>query len=145
MRRRNLIEVLLVEDNPGDASIVRTVFEEAKTLNRVHHAETGSDALRFLRKEAPFQGVPSPHIILLDLSLPGLDGREVLVEIKRDPGLRAIPVVVLTSSRTAQDISQCHENHANCFVSKPEQAEELARAVRTAADFWLDIVTLPGR
>ncbi|MEO5336919.1 MAG: response regulator [Magnetospirillum sp. WYHS-4] len=144
MRRRNLIEVLLVEDNPGDASVVRAVFGEAKSLNRVHHAENGLDAVRFLRKDAPYQGVPTPHLILLDLSLPGMDGRDVLAEIKRDASLRGIPVMILTSSRTQQDILRCHEEHANCFISKPEQAEDLARAVRTAAQFWLDVVTLPG-
>lgn len=144
MKRRNLVEVLMVEDNPGDASIVRAVFEESRTLNRVHHAENGLDALRFLRKEAPYQGVPTPHLILLDLSLPGLDGRDLLGEIKRDPGLRGIPVIVLTASHTPQDIARCQESHANCFVSKPEQTEELASVVRTSAQFWLDIVTLPG-
>jgi CheY-like chemotaxis protein len=144
MKRRNLVEVLMIEDNPGDASIVRAVFEESRTLNRVHHAENGLDAFRFLRKEAPYQGVPTPHLILLDLSLPGMDGRDLLDRIKQDPTLRGIPVIVLTASQTIQDIARCQDGQANCYVSKPEHAEDLAAVVRTSAQFWLDIVTLPG-
>ena len=143
MRSRNLTEVLVVEDNPGDASLVREILGEAKTLTHVRHVEDGSEALKYLRREDSYREMPVPNLIFLDLSLPGTDGREVLEEIKVNPALKAVPVVVITTSRTTMDISRCYDRHANCFVTKPETPEELADVVRRIARFWLEVVTLP--
>lgn len=145
MRRRNLIEILLVEDNPGDASLIQEVLSEAKVLNRVQHVEDGSEAVKFLRHEGEHAEAPAPHLIILDLSLPSIDGRQVLSEVKADAALRSIPVVILTSSQTEQDVKRCHEDHANCFITKPTETDELARVVRSVARFWLEIVTLPNQ
>ena len=143
MQSRNLIEVLVVEDNPGDASLIREVLGDAKVLTHVHQMEDGAEAMRFLRREGEHAEAPSPHLIFLDLSLPGLDGREVLNAIKADDTLRAIPVVVLTSSGTEKDVFSAHDKHANCFVVKPDSTEDLARVVRNLVRFWLEVVTLP--
>ena len=143
MQSRNLIEVLVIEDNPGDASLVQEVLGDAKVLTHVHHVEDGAEALEFLRQEGEYAAAPTPQLIFLDLSLPGMDGRDLLGEIKSDSALRTIPVVVMTSSDTDQDVLKCHENHANCFVVKPQETENLAQTVRNVVRFWLEVVTLP--
>ncbi|MBV8890092.1 MAG: response regulator [Alphaproteobacteria bacterium] len=139
------LEILLVEDNPGDARLTREALREGKILNRLHHVRDGVEALAFLRREGPFCGVPRPDLILLDLNLPRKDGREVLREVKEDAELRLIPVVVLTTSEAEQDILKSYELHANCYIAKPVDLEKFIVIVRAIESFWLVLVTLPNR
>ena len=137
------IEILLVEDNPGDARLTREALSEGKVHNNLHHARDGVEAIAFLRREGAFANAPTPDIILLDLNLPKKDGREVLSDLKADPRLRRIPVVVLTTSEAEQDILRSYELHANCYITKPVDLEKFIAIVRGIEDFWLAIVTLP--
>ena len=139
-----LIEILLVEDNPGDARLTREAMREGKILNRLHHVPDGVEALAFLRHEGEFCDVPVPDIILLDLNMPRKDGREVLAEIKEDSRLKLIPVVVLTASEAEEDIIESYELHANCYIAKPVNLERFTEIVRVIENFWLSIVTLPS-
>ena len=137
------VNVLLVEDNPGDARLTMEAFREAKVRNDVRVVTDGVEALAFLRREDKYANAPRPDLILLDLNLPRKDGREVLEEIKSDENLRRIPVAILTTSRAERDILSSYDLHANCFVSKPVDFEEFIRVVRGIEDFWLSIVKLP--
>ena len=136
------IEILLVEDNPGDARLTREALRDAKVRNRLHVAADGVDALAFLRREGKHAAVPKPDLILLDLNLPKKDGREVLDEIKRDDGLRHIPVVILTTSQAEKDIIESYRLRANAFVTKPVDLEQFLKVVRSIEHFWLEIVKL---
>jgi len=138
------VEILLVEDNPGDARLTREALKEGKIQNNLHHARDGVEAMEFLRREGAFAGAPAPDIILLDLKLPRKDGREVLAELKQDPQLRSIPVVVLTTSEAEQDILKTYELHANCYISKPVDLEKFIAIVRAIENFWLAVVKLPS-
>ena len=140
-----LVEILLVEDNPGDARLAMEVLKEAKVRNRLHWARDGVEALSFLRRERPYEKKPRPDVILLDLNLPKKDGREVLSEIKNDEILRRIPVVVLTISKDEEDIFRTYNLHANCFVTKPIDLDQFVKVVKSIEDFWLTIVKLPKR
>jgi CheY-like chemotaxis protein len=137
------IEILLVEDNPGDARLTREAFREGKIRNNLHHTHDGIEALAFMRREGAYATAPTPDIILLDLNLPKKDGRQVLQELKQDPILRLIPVVVLTTSEAEQDILRSYQLHANCYITKPVDLEKFIAIVRGIEDFWLAIVTLP--
>jgi chemotaxis family two-component system response regulator Rcp1 len=137
------IEILLVEDNPGDVRLTKEALKEAKVGNNLHVAEDGVEAMRFLRREGEFSGAPRPDLILLDLNLPKKDGREVLEEIKADSSLKAIPVVVLTTSHAEEDIARSYNLHANCYVTKPVDLDQFMRIVKSIEDFWLTIVRLP--
>jgi two-component system, chemotaxis family, response regulator Rcp1 len=137
------VEILLVEDNPGDARLTIEALREGKIRNNLHHAKDGVEALEFLRREGAHAGAPSPDIILLDLNLPRKDGREVLAELKEDPRLRLIPVVVLTTSEAEQDIVRTYQLHANCYITKPVDLDKFITIVRAIEDFWLAIVRLP--
>ncbi len=137
-------EFLLVEDNPGDVRLTREALLESKVRNNLSVAEDGEEALKFLRRESPYGNAPRPDIILLDLNLPKKDGREVLSEIKSDPALRRIPVVVITSSEAEQDILQTYDLHVNCYVTKPVDLDQFIKVVRSIEDFWLTIVRLPS-
>ncbi len=136
------IEILLVEDNPGDARLTREALRDAKVRNRLHVAADGVDALAFLRREGKHAAVPKPDLILLDLNLPKKDGREVLDEIKRDDGLRHIPVVILTTSQAERDIAESYRLRANAYVTKPVDLEQFLKVVRSIEHFWLEIVKL---
>lgn len=138
------VEILLVEDNPGDARLTREALEESRLPNNLHHVKDGVEALAFLKREAKHQNAPVPDLILLDLNLPRKDGREVLAEIKQDPRFKKIPVLVLTSSEAEQDIQRSYELHANCYITKPVEFEKFLPIVRLIEDFWLQVVTLPG-
>ncbi len=140
-----LIEILLVEDNPGDARLTLEAMREGKLRNRIHHVRDGVEALAFLRRESEFSAVPVPDIILLDLNMPRKDGREVLAEIKDDPRLRLIPVVILTTSEAEKDIIKSYELHANCYITKPVDLDKFTEIVRAIENFWLTVVTLPSR
>ena len=139
------LDVLLVEDDPGDALITREAFERSQIPNLLHVAEDGVEALRFLKREGQFGAAPRPGLILLDLNLPRKDGRELLGEIKQDPVLRTIPVVVLTTSEAEEDILRSYELHANAYVTKPVDFEKFIEVVRKIDDFWVTVVQLPHR
>jgi CheY-like chemotaxis protein len=139
------IEILLVEDNPGDARLTQEALDEGRLLNNLHHVKDGVEALTFLKREAEYKNAPTPDLMLLDLNLPRKDGREVLAEIKQDPRFKKIPVVVLTSSEAEQDILRSYELHANCYITKPVEFEKFLSIIRLIEDFWLQVVTLPGR
>ena len=138
------VEILLVEDNPGDVRLTREALREGKVRNNLYVAPDGVEALAFLRKQGKYADAVRPDLILLDLNLPRKDGREVLEEIKADPALRYIPVVVLTSSQAEQDILRAYDLHANCYVTKPVDLEQFIAVVRSIDDFWLSVVRLPS-
>lgn len=137
------VEILLVEDNPGDARLAMEVLKEAKVRNSLHWTKDGVEALAFLRRERPYEKMPRPDVILLDLNLPRKDGREVLAEIKSDEKLMRIPVVVLTISKDEEDIFRTYNLHANCYVTKPLDLDQFVKVVKSIEDFWLTIVKLP--
>jgi CheY-like chemotaxis protein len=136
-------EILLVEDNPADVRLTMKAFEEGGIGVRVTVAEDGERALEILRRQGEYARAPMPDLILLDLNLPKVDGREVLAAVKEDPELRQIPVIVLTGSNARADILTSYRLHANCYIRKPFSFAELAEAVKTIEDFWLTLVTLP--
>ncbi|MEU0529721.1 response regulator [Amycolatopsis tolypomycina] len=139
------IDILLVEDDPGDVLMTREAFAHHKIRNPLHVAEDGVEAMRFLKREGPFGAAPRPGLILLDLNLPRKDGRELLGEIKQDPVLCTIPVVVLTTSEAEEDILRSYELHANAYVTKPVDFEKFVEVVRKIDDFWVTVVKLPPR
>ena len=137
------IEILLVEDNPGDVRLTREALKDAKVFNTLHVVEDGVTALDFLNRRGQYAEAPRPHLILLDLNLPKKNGREVLAEVKADDTLKAIPVVILTTSQAEEDVLRAYDLHANCYITKPVDFAQFADIVRTIEDFWLTIVTLP--
>jgi two-component system, chemotaxis family, response regulator Rcp1 len=137
------IDILLVEDNPGDVRLTRELLKESKINNNLTVIDNGEDALLFLRHEAKYRNATSPDLILLDLNLPRKNGSEVLASIKNDPELKRIPVVILTSSKAEEDIVRSYDLHANCYVSKPVGLEQFAAVVKAIDNFWLAIVKLP--
>ena len=139
------IEILLVEDNLGDIRLTQEVFKECKVLNNLSVIEDGEEAMAFLRRQGPYAKVTRPDLVLLDLNLPKKSGREVLAELKADPVLRRIPVVVLTTSSAETDIVKSYELHANCYLTKPVQLDEFIKVVQSIENFWLMIVSLSNR
>ncbi len=137
------IEILLVEDNPGDVRLTQEVLRDGKMNNNLYVAKDGVDAVTFLRREGAYTDAPVPDMILLDLNLPKKDGREVLAEIKDDPFLKRIPVVVLTTSKAEQDIHKAYNLYANCYITKPVDLDQFIRVVTSIENFWLTIVKLP--
>jgi len=139
------MDVLLVEDNPGDARLAAEAWKEGGIPGRLHIVPDGVEAIRFLRKAEGYRDSPRPHLVLLDLNLPRKDGREVLAEVKADPDLRRIPVVVLTTSQAEPDIFKSYDLHANCFVAKPVDLDNFIAVIKSIADFWGRVVKLPPR
>jgi CheY-like chemotaxis protein len=139
------IQILLVEDNPGDVELTREALLDSKLHMQLSVASDGVQALAFLARTGPYADAPRPDLILLDLNLPKKDGRAVLSEIKRDPRLRAIPVVVLTSSKAEEDIARAYDLHANCFVTKPVDFDQFTTIVRSIEQFWFSVVKLPPK
>ena len=137
------IEILLVEDNPGDARLTLEAFKEAKVINNLTVVNDGVEALDFLRRQGPYADAVVPDLILLDLNLPRMDGRQVLAEIKADPLLMKIPVVVLTTSASQDDIARAYSSHANCYITKPVDLDQFLRVVQSIESFWLSLVKLP--
>jgi len=137
------IHILLVDDNEGDILLTREALEEAKIVNRISVAYDGMEAIRFLKKAPPFTDRDTPDLILLDINLPKMDGKEVLSIIKNDPELKRIPVIMLTTSSSEKDILTSYDNHANCYITKPVDLERFMEVVRTIEDFWISIVKLP--
>ena len=137
------IEILLVEDNPGDIRLTREGLKEGRIFNNLSVVEDGVEAMAFLRRKGEYADAPHPDLILLDLNLPKKDGREVLKEIKSDPKLRRIPVVILTTSRAQEDIMDTYDQHANCYITKPVDFDQFVNVVKSIENFWLTIVRLP--
>jgi chemotaxis family two-component system response regulator Rcp1 len=138
------IEILQVEDNPGDVALTREALDDAGLLYRLHVATDGQQALAFLRKEGDFADAPRPDLMLLDLNLPRMDGRETLAEIKKDHNFRRIPVIVLTTSDAESDILASYNLHANCFITKPVDLDEFMEVVRAIQSFWLGVAKIPA-
>ena len=137
------MEILLVEDNPADVRLTKEALKEGKINNNLYVAMDGVEAIEFLRKSGRHANAPSVDLILLDLNLPKKDGREVLAEIKTDPVLKHIPVVVMTTSKAEEDIIKSYKLHANCYVVKPLDLDKFIEVVKAIEDFWVSIVTLP--
>ena len=139
------VEILLVEDDPGDVLMTREAFDDYKLRNQLHVVNDGADAMAFLRQEGAFADKPRPDLVLLDLNLPRMDGREVLEAIKSDPELASIPVVVLTTSEAEDDVLRSYSLHANAYVTKPVDFERFIDVVRQIDDFFVTVVRLPRR
>ncbi|MGQ0839061.1 response regulator [Actinokineospora sp.] len=139
----NVIDVLLVEDDDGDVLMTREAFEHYKIRNALYVVRDGEQAVQFLRREGKYADVPRPDLILLDLNLPRFDGRQVLAEIKEDPALRLIPVVVLTTSEADEDILRSYELHANAYVTKPVDFDRFIEVIRKIDEFFVTVVKLP--
>jgi len=139
------VEILLVEDNPGDVRLTIEAMREAKLHNRIHVVEDGVEAMQFLRHEGRYADAPRPDLILLDLNLPKKDGRAVLAEVKADPVLKRIPVVVLTTSSAEEDVLKAYDLHANAYVTKPVDLSQFMKIVALIDEFWISVVTLPRK
>ena len=137
------IRVLLVEDSPTDLLMTREALDRSKVLLDVHAVEDGVKTLEFLRRQGKYANAPRPDLILLDLNLPKKDGREVLAEIKADPDLKTIPIVVLTTSKADEDVARAYESHANCFITKPVGFANFQEVMRSIERYWFAVVTLP--
>ncbi len=137
------IVILMIEDNPTDVLITREGLLRAKMLNTLHVADDGVEAMDFLNQRGKYSGAPRPDLILLDLNMPRMNGQEVLAEIKSDNNLKTIPVVVLTTSKSDEDVLKAYGHHANCYIVKPVDFDAFTKVVRTIQDFWFCVVTLP--
>lgn len=137
------VEILLVEDNPADVRLMKEALKDAKMRNILHVVEDGVDAMAYLHREGKYSNAVSPDIILLDLNLPKKSGIEVLQEVKGDENLKKIPVVILTTSKSEEDIVKSYNLHANCYITKPVDLDQFMKVVKTTEDFWLTIVKLP--
>ncbi len=144
-RTAKVIDVLLVEDDPGDVLMTREAFADNKVANRLAVVSDGVSAMEYLRKEGPYADAPTPDLVLLDLNLPRMDGREVLQALKEDQELRRIPVVVLTTSESEEDVLRSYALHANAYVTKPVDFDRFIDVVRQIDDFFVSVVRLPGR
>lgn len=138
------IEILLVEDNPGDVELARVALADSKVTNRLRVVEDGESALDYMHRRGRFSGAPRPDLVLLDLNLPKKDGREVLAELKSDPNLKRIPVVILTTSSAEEDILRTYNLHANCYITKPLDFKQFHKVIKSIENFWLSIVVLPA-
>lgn len=143
--KSKFIEILMVEDNPADVRLTKEAFADAKVLNNMSVVYDGDEAMEFLCRRGRFADAPRPDLILLDLNLPKKDGREVLAEIKEDPDLRRIPVVVLTTSEDERDILRAYDLHVNAYVKKPVDLDQFMKIVEAVEDFWLSVVKLPPK
>ena len=144
-KEAKLVEILLVEDSPGDVRLTVEALKEAKVSNRLNVVGDGVEALEYLRRQGKYAHAARPDMVLLDLNLPRKDGRKVLAEIKEDPDLKVIPVVVLTTSRAEEDVLKAYEHHANCYITKPVDFQQFLRVVQSIEDFWLSVVRLPPK
>ncbi len=140
----NPINILLVEDNPADARLIKEVFKDTKTKNRLYVVKDGVEAMALLNQEIGYADIPMPDVILLDLNLPRKDGREVLKELKEDDVLKRVPIVILTTSSAEEDIIRTYNNHANCYITKPVDFDQFLKVINSIEDFWLKVVKLPS-
>jgi chemotaxis family two-component system response regulator Rcp1 len=139
------IEILLVEDNPGDTRLIQEALKDSKIYNTLNTVEDGRAALQYLRKEGDYAKASTPDLVLLDLDLPHISGREVLEEVKADKKLRQIPIVILTVSPSEQDVLNSYDMHVNAYIKKPLDLDQFVKVIGTIEDFWFTIVKLPGR
>jgi CheY-like chemotaxis protein len=139
----NTIDILIVEDNEGDARLIREIFNENKVFTSLHFVNDGVEAMNFLFAREKYKGFLRPDLIILDLNLPKKDGREVLAEIKSDPELKHIPVVIMTSSQAEEDIFRSYNLHANCYVTKPIDLSQFIKVIKSIENFWFSVVKLP--
>ena len=140
---RHVAEILLVEDSQGDIVLTQTALQDARVANRLSVVRDGEQALAFLRREPPYADAPRPDLVLMDLNMPRKNGLEVLKEVKDDPDLRTIPVVILTTSEAERDIVESYALHANCYIQKPVDLNQFLRVILAIEDFWLRVVQLP--
>lgn len=145
MKAIRIIDILLVEDNPGDIRLTKEVLKEGKIKNMLSVVNDGEEAINFLKKNGKYKDAISPDLILLDLNLPKKNGREVLIQIKSDPELSSIPVIILTTSDAENDIISTYASHANCYITKPVDFNQFINVIRVIEDFWLTIVKLPKK
>ena len=143
MPNNHNFDVLLVEDDPADAGLTRAALDQARILCNLHHVSDGVEALAFLRKQGAFDAAPTPHLVLLDLNMPRMGGREVLAEMRADTGLHQIPVVVLTTSDVDSDVQASYNLGANSFITKPVDIDQFIDAIKGLGDYWFSIVRLP--
>ena len=143
MKKTRPVNILLIEDNPGDVRLTQEAFKEGRLAIQMDVVMDGVEAIKFLRKEAPYTDSTTPDLILLDLNLPKRDGREVLEEIKSDPNLKRIPVVILTTSNAEQDILKSYNLHVNCYINKPVDFDKFFDIIQKIEDFWLTTAILP--
>jgi CheY-like chemotaxis protein len=141
----NVIDILIVEDNAGEARLIREVLNDNKLFGSLHIAKDGVEALDFLHKKGKFRSMPAPDLIILDLNLPRIDGREVLAEIKNDKELKHIPIVIMTISQAEEDILRSYNLHANCYITKSIDLNQFSRVIKSIEDFWFSIVKLPPK
>jgi chemotaxis family two-component system response regulator Rcp1 len=139
----NEVSILLVEDNEGDIVLTVEALKEAKINNSITVLRDGEEALRYLRKQPPYEHATHPDLVFLDINLPKVDGKEVLASIKNDPDLKTIPVVILTTSNSDNDIMESYSNHANCYITKPVDFKKFMEVVHMIKDFWITVVQLP--
>lgn len=145
LRAFRSVEILLVEDNPGDVRLMREALGRNGLSLRLHHVEDGAAAMHFLHRDAPFESAPRPDLVLLDLNLPVMSGRDVLAAIKTDPSLRSIPVIVLSTSQSDEDVARAYELQANCFITKPADLHEFNQVIHSIRLFWLETARLSSR
>ncbi len=143
MSKNRLFEILLVEDNPGDVRLAREAFKRAEVRLNLNVVANGEAALQFLRREAEYAAAPRPDLVLLDLNMPRKDGRAVLTEMKKDPELDCIPVIILTGSSAEEDVVQAYKLHASCYITKPHEATQFNEIIRSIEQFWLTVARLP--
>jgi len=141
----DVFNILLVEDNPGDARLAQEALKEGRMSSRLAVVVDGVEGMSYLRREGEYADAPRPNLVLLDLNLPRKDGRQVLAEMKADPDLRRIPVVVLTTSQAEQDITRCYDLHANCYITKPVDLDRFIAVVKSIEEYWCSVVTMPPR
>ncbi len=145
IKAKTPIDILLAEDNPGDVRLTREAFKDGKISNNLYVVKDGIEAMAFLRKEGEYQNVPTPDLFLLDLNMPRMGGREVLEQVKVDPKLKHIPIIILTTSDAEVDIIKSYELHANCYITKPVDLDKFLDVVKQIEDFWFTIVHLPPK
>lgn len=141
----SIVEILLVEDNPADVRLTLEAFKDSKILNRLNVVNDGVEAIQYLKKEGNYTNSARPDMVLLDLNLPKKNGKEVLAEVKSDEKLKTIPIVVLTTSQSEEDINHAYQLHANCYVTKPVDFDNFMRIIGSIEDFWLTVAKLPPR
>jgi CheY-like chemotaxis protein len=144
-KRSPAIRVLLVEDNPGDVVLMQEALEESEIPNQLYIAKDGYEAMEFLYQRGAYVNKPRPDLVLLDLNLPKIDGRELLAVIKKDPDLKKIPIIIITTSQSEEDILMCYTLYANCYVNKPMGLAQFFEMVKKIEDFWFSTVKLPSR
>ncbi len=137
------LKILLIEDSPSDIDLTKEALDEGQVVHKLFVVEDGVAAMQFLKREGAYADMPRPDLVLLDLNLPQKDGREVLAEIKDDPELRRLPVIVLTTSANEEDICSTYQHYVNCYITKPVNVDEFIRVVRSLGEFWLSFVRLP--